>query len=61
MCEGDYGRIVRNAMVEALWQDCDTRAKSVGDMAASVRYMGNMALWQDFVTPGPSLWETWLL
>jgi hypothetical protein len=37
MSEGEYGRIVRNSMVEALWQDCDTRAKSVGDMAASVR------------------------
>jgi len=37
MEEGDYGREVRNAMVEALWQDCETRAKSIGDLAASVR------------------------
>ena len=27
MGEGDEGRIVRNAMVEALWIDCDNRAK----------------------------------
>ena len=38
MCEGEYGRVVRNALVEALWLDCDTRAKSVGDMASSARY-----------------------
>ena len=27
MGEGDEGRVVRNSMVEALWVDCDTRAK----------------------------------
>ena len=25
--EGDAGRLVRNSMVEALWVDCDNRAK----------------------------------
>ena len=53
MSEGDSGRVVRNAMVEALWLDCDNRAKvfrvlrllelhiytmqAIGDMATSVR------------------------
>merc|ERR1711976_629578 len=35
--EGDEGRIVRNAMVEALWIDCDNRAKALGDMSSSTR------------------------
>ena len=53
MAEGDSGRAVRNSMVEALWMDCDNRAKviqrfsplmlrdfslqAIGDMATSVR------------------------
>jgi len=37
MAEGDSGRVVRNSMVEALWMDCDNRAKAIGDMATSVR------------------------
>ena len=37
MGEGDEGRIVRNSMVEALWVDCDTRAKALGDMSSSTR------------------------
>jgi len=37
MEEGDYGRQTRNAIVEALWLDCDLRAKSIGDMPASMR------------------------
>lgn len=37
MEEGKEGRSVRNYMVEALWQDCDARAKLVGDMAATTR------------------------
>jgi len=37
MSEGDSGRVVRNAMVEALWLDCDNRAKAIGDMASSAR------------------------
>merc|ERR1719342_1181405 len=37
MGEGDEGRIVRNAMVEALWIDCDNRAKALGDMSSSTR------------------------
>ena len=34
MSEGDAGRLVRNSMVEALWVDCDNRAK-VGGAANS--------------------------
>jgi len=37
MREGQYGRVVRNSLVEALWQDCDLRAKSIGDMSTSTR------------------------
>jgi len=37
MSEGDPGRMVRNSMVEALWVDCDSRAKAIGDIASSVR------------------------
>jgi len=37
MREGQYGRVVRNHLVEALWQDCDLRAKSIGSMSTSSR------------------------
>jgi len=37
MQEGDAGRMVRNSMVEALWADCENRAKAIGDLAASLR------------------------
>ena len=29
MSEGEEGRLVRNSMVEALWVDCDNRAKVI--------------------------------
>ena len=37
MAEGDQGRLVRNSMVEALWMDCENRAKAIGDMSLSAR------------------------
>jgi len=37
MEEGPLGRSLRNFVVEALWQDCDSRAKLVGDMSGSSR------------------------
>jgi len=37
MQEGDAGRMVRNSMVEALWTDCENRAKAIGDLATSLR------------------------
>jgi len=37
MAEGDQGRLVRNSMVEALWVDCENRAKAIGDMSLSAR------------------------
>jgi len=37
MAEGEEGRLVRNSMVEALWADCENRAKAIGDMSASTR------------------------
>jgi len=37
MKEGDAGRLVRNSMVEALWTDCENRAKAIGDLASSLR------------------------
>jgi len=37
MEEGPLGRSLRNFVVEALWQDCDARAKLVGDMSSSAR------------------------
>ena len=45
MAEGDMGRMVRNNIVEALWVDCDNRAKAIGDLASSVRsnYIMEMA------------------
>jgi len=45
MTEGEEGRIVRNSMVEALWVDCDTRAKALGDMSTGTRskHIANVA------------------
>ena len=37
MSEGDQGRMVRNSLVEALWADCENRAKAIGDMSLSTR------------------------
>jgi len=37
MEEGPLGRSLRNFVVEALWMDCDARAKLVGDMSSSAR------------------------
>jgi len=37
MTEGEYGRTTRNAIIEALWQDCDQRAKSISDLPSSIR------------------------
>ena len=37
MSEGDQGRMVRNSLVEALWADCENRAKAIGDMSLSAR------------------------
>lgn len=48
MNEGEYGRSTRNAMVEALWQDCDQRAKSIGDMAASARSKQILSISEEF-------------
>jgi len=45
MQEGDAGRMVRNSMVEALWTDCENRAKAIGDLATSLRskYIAEMS------------------
>jgi len=48
MSEGDAGRAVRNAMVEALWLDCDNRAKAIGDMASSMRSKNIAAIAEEF-------------
>jgi len=48
MNEGDYGKLVRNAIVEALWMDCENRAKSIGDMAVSARNKHIVALSEEF-------------
>jgi len=48
MNEGDSGRAVRNSMVEALWLDCDNRAKAIGDMATSVRTKNIAAIAEEF-------------
>jgi len=48
MSEGDAGRAVRNALVEALWIDCDNRAKAIGDMASSVRSKNIVAIAEEF-------------
>jgi len=48
MNEGEVGRTVRNAMVEALWLDCDTRAKAIGDMASSMRSKHITAIAEEF-------------
>ena len=37
MEEGKEGRVVRNYMIEALWQDCEARAKMIGDQSAASR------------------------
>jgi len=49
MIDGDSGRLVRNSIVEALWQDCDNRAKSIGTpLAASVRNKKIGAIAEEF-------------
>ena len=30
MAEGEEGRFTRNAMLEAMWLDCETRSKKLG-------------------------------
>jgi len=47
MNEGDTGRIVRNAMVEELWNDCDSRAKAIG-VATSLRQKQIVKIAQEF-------------
>lgn len=37
MNEGEKGRLVRNAVVEALWQDVDFRSKQLGETSSSLR------------------------
>ncbi|XP_057371944.1 ubiquinol-cytochrome-c reductase complex assembly factor 1-like [Daphnia carinata] len=37
MNEGDNGRLVRNALVEAMWEDVEFKSKQIGETAASVR------------------------
>lgn len=37
MNEGDNGRLVRNALVEAMWEDVEFKSKKIGETAASVR------------------------
>lgn len=37
MAEGEEGRFTRNAMVEAMWQDCEQRSKKLGAATLSVR------------------------
>jgi len=48
MDEGDYGRETRNAMVEALWHDCEFRAKSIGDLPSSLRSKQVLQLSEEF-------------
>jgi len=37
MNEGENGRLVRNAIVEAMWQDVDYRSKQLGETSSSLR------------------------
>jgi len=37
MNEGEKGRLVRNAIVEAMWQDIDYRSKQLGETSSSLR------------------------
>lgn len=37
MHEGDDGRVVRNAMFQALWEDCDAKSKKLEGALASAR------------------------
>jgi len=48
MTEGEYGMEVRNALVEALWQDCELRAKAIGDQASSVRSKQILQISEEF-------------
>ena len=48
MAEGDEGKLVRNSMIEALWVDCDTRAKALGDMSTSARGKHIVAIAEEF-------------
>ncbi|XP_014602300.1 PREDICTED: ubiquinol-cytochrome-c reductase complex assembly factor 1 isoform X1 [Polistes canadensis] len=37
MAEGKYGKIARNTLVEALWDDVEMRSKKLGEMSSSIR------------------------
>ncbi|XP_015190358.1 PREDICTED: ubiquinol-cytochrome-c reductase complex assembly factor 1 [Polistes dominula] len=37
MAEGKYGKIARNTLVEAMWDDVDVRSKKLGEMSSSIR------------------------
>jgi len=37
MEDGDEGRLVRNSMIQAMWQDCDTRSKKLEGVLSSAR------------------------
>ena len=37
MCEGDEGRLVRNSMIKAMWEDVETRSKKLEGALASAR------------------------
>ncbi|KAK8406153.1 hypothetical protein O3P69_007105 [Scylla paramamosain] len=37
MAEGEEGRFARNAMLEAMWLDCETRSKKLGMSSLSIR------------------------
>lgn len=45
MQEGEEGRLIRNALVEALWEDVDIKSKQLGVISKSYFY-GEYELFQ---------------
>ncbi|KAG0725018.1 Ubiquinol-cytochrome-c reductase complex assembly factor 1 [Chionoecetes opilio] len=48
MAEGEEGRFTRNAMLEAMWQDCETRSKKLGASSLSIRQQQIQSLGSSF-------------
>ncbi|KAF7408776.1 hypothetical protein HZH68_003698 [Vespula germanica] len=48
MAEGKYGKIARNALVEALWDDVEVRSKKLGKMNPSIRRKQKLELSYQF-------------
>ncbi|MPC53338.1 Ubiquinol-cytochrome-c reductase complex assembly factor 1 [Portunus trituberculatus] len=48
MAEGEEGRYTRNAMLEAMWLDCETRSKKLGATSVSIRQQQIQTLGSSF-------------